>query len=378
MNLALRDPISSIKDLNENMPIIEHNLNPIDKSLIKHIREEIEKELTLEQIDHDKTGGSHYDFAGLSTERIEEIIGDILTTKDAPHVKNIDNAYNSRGEAKLQLGEYESAFSDFSKANKIRDFSGIHRKNMGIAKFHLKQFKEAIDYFNEALSTTFIDTSEIYYYRGLANYQLEQHLDAIADFDKALDEANIVIDNFDRTSDYFIHKIKEIKRFVVARLPENERIILWRNQTILDLHGHLCVCGSPAGVVHDKFPHHSADIYERPLSHFAALCKTCCDYLKGKNSDGFNKFSNISSIPEGEVYDHYLNSASWKTKQKIVLERDGNQCICGKEALHVHHKTYERLKMTLNSKEEPVFIGEELLSDLVALCKSCHDEIHGR
>ena len=146
-------------------------------------------------------------------------------------MKNIDNAYNSRGEAKLQLGEYESAFSDFSKANKIRDFSGIHRKNMGIAKFHLKQFKEAIDYFNEALSTTFIDTSEIYYYRGLANYQLEQHLDAIADFDKALDEANIVIDNFDRASDYFIHKIKEIKRFVVARLPENERIILWCNQT---------------------------------------------------------------------------------------------------------------------------------------------------
>jgi hypothetical protein len=74
MKLTLRDPISSIEDLNENMPIIEHNLNPIDKSLIKHIREEIEKELTLEQIDHDKTGGSHHDFAGLSTERIEEII----------------------------------------------------------------------------------------------------------------------------------------------------------------------------------------------------------------------------------------------------------------------------------------------------------------
>ena len=391
MKLTLRDPISSIEDLNENMPIIEHNLNPVDKSLIKHIREEIEKELTLEQIDHYKTGGSDDDFPGLSTKKIEEIIEGIQNTEGVSLIKKINDVYNSRGEAKLQLSEYESAFSDFSKADKIAGFLGTHQKNMGIAKFHLRQYQEAIDYFDKALTCLFpMDEHEpeVYYYRGLAKYQLGQHLSAIIDFDKALDVVSFWINNLGAIN-YLIHKIKEMKQFVVEQFPENDRIIFWRYQTILDLHGKLCVCGKHAEVVHNKSPYDGVDIYNKPLSDYSALCKICCDHLKGENPDGFNKFSNISSIPgytkeyeqnknEKLPYDNYLNSDSWKIKNKMVFERDGKKCICGNEGSHVHHKTYERLRLTLTLSEEPVFIGEELLSDLITVCESCHKKIHGR
>ena len=69
-----------------------------------------------------------------------------------------------------------------------------------------------------------------------------------------------------------------------------------------------------------------------------------------------------------EYYDYretYLESPNWKKKRKRVLDRDNNLCVCGERATYVHHKTYQNL-------------GAELLSDLVALCKNCHDGYHGR
>ena len=55
----------------------------------------------------------------------------------------------------------------------------------------------------------------------------------------------------------------------------------------------------------------------------------------------------------------------WQAKRAVVLERDGRLCICGDTATEVHHKIYDNL-------------GQEPLSDLVALCKNCHDGYHGR
>lgn len=60
-------------------------------------------------------------------------------------------------------------------------------------------------------------------------------------------------------------------------------------------------------------------------------------------------------------YHKYLNSPEWKAIREPALERDNYACsICGsKSNLHVHHLHYDN-------------IGEEALSDLVTLCKSCH------
>lgn len=64
-------------------------------------------------------------------------------------------------------------------------------------------------------------------------------------------------------------------------------------------------------------------------------------------------------------YQAYLNSDKWRSKRRKVLQRAGYRCeICGKQATQVHHKTYERIFC-------------ERLSDLQAVCGSCHMEIHG-
>ena len=62
-------------------------------------------------------------------------------------------------------------------------------------------------------------------------------------------------------------------------------------------------------------------------------------------------------------YENYLESPAWKVKRDAVIQRDGGQCVCGAQATEVHHKTYNN-------------IGKEPLSDLVALCRECHDREH--
>jgi len=66
-----------------------------------------------------------------------------------------------------------------------------------------------------------------------------------------------------------------------------------------------------------------------------------------------------------ETYREYLLTNHWKNiKQKVYLTSVYKCSKCGiKHGLQLHHKTYER-------------VGKELLSDLVYLCRDCHNEIH--
>ena len=63
------------------------------------------------------------------------------------------------------------------------------------------------------------------------------------------------------------------------------------------------------------------------------------------------------------TYEKYKKSPAWHRKRDSVKERDKSLCICGAQATHMHHKTYDN-------------IGKEPLSDLVMLCKECHESIH--
>lgn len=65
-------------------------------------------------------------------------------------------------------------------------------------------------------------------------------------------------------------------------------------------------------------------------------------------------------------YSVYLASQEWRWKRDEVLARAGGLCEvdgCGLKAEQVHHTTYER-------------VGNEDLEDLLALCSSCHEQIH--
>ena len=63
------------------------------------------------------------------------------------------------------------------------------------------------------------------------------------------------------------------------------------------------------------------------------------------------------------TYEKYKKSPAWTVKRDAVRQRDGGQCICGAQATELHHKTYDN-------------IGREPLSDLVMLCKGCHERVH--
>lgn len=73
-------------------------------------------------------------------------------------------------------------------------------------------------------------------------------------------------------------------------------------------------------------------------------------------------------IPPYTTFDKqtYLKSPQWQTLRKAVLKRDLYVCQSCKSSgvpLEVHHITYTRL-------------GNELLSDLVSVCRDCHQSIH--
>jgi hypothetical protein len=68
-----------------------------------------------------------------------------------------------------------------------------------------------------------------------------------------------------------------------------------------------------------------------------------------------------------EYYD-YLQSEAWAIKRRERLHIDGYTCQdCGENQrpLDMHHLTYKRL-------------GNERMSDLLTLCRRCHDYRHGK
>mgnify|MGYP001560286122 CR=1 FL=1 len=61
-----------------------------------------------------------------------------------------------------------------------------------------------------------------------------------------------------------------------------------------------------------------------------------------------------------QTYCMYLVSLRWKVRRQQRLMRDQWRCQdCGARATEVHHLTYDRL-------------FEELLNDLLSLCRRCH------
>jgi hypothetical protein len=64
------------------------------------------------------------------------------------------------------------------------------------------------------------------------------------------------------------------------------------------------------------------------------------------------------------TYGDYLKSSCWaRTKRRFRASQMPQECICGDDEVHLHHMTYERL-------------GAESLSDLIALCRRCHEMVH--
>ncbi len=66
-------------------------------------------------------------------------------------------------------------------------------------------------------------------------------------------------------------------------------------------------------------------------------------------------------------YDDYLRSDHWREVRRRCLWRWDYRCaVCNSsQFVDVHHRTYERL-------------GAERETDVIALCRRCHDLYHAR
>ena len=65
--------------------------------------------------------------------------------------------------------------------------------------------------------------------------------------------------------------------------------------------------------------------------------------------------------------DWYLGSAFWRERREHILQRANGKCEkCGQRPpTEIHHLTYIR-------------VFQELPTDLLAVCRQCHAEIHWR
>ena len=72
----------------------------------------------------------------------------------------------------------------------------------------------------------------------------------------------------------------------------------------------------------------------------------------------------MQGTSDNDKYTAYMQSAKWRKKAERIKKRDKGQCqIClAQDGLEVHHKTYKNLY-------------HEPLSDLIALCRDCHEAI---
>jgi 5-methylcytosine-specific restriction endonuclease McrA len=66
-------------------------------------------------------------------------------------------------------------------------------------------------------------------------------------------------------------------------------------------------------------------------------------------------------------YKEYLKSDHWVKTKNLALQRSGNKCqLCSsKTKLNVHHNNYKNL-------------GKEKETDLIVLCKLCHQKFHNK
>lgn len=74
---------------------------------------------------------------------------------------------------------------------------------------------------------------------------------------------------------------------------------------------------------------------------------------------------------QSEFYKKYMHSEEWRKKAAQRIEIDGHKCVmCDRpesrcrKGLAVHHITYQRLG------------NENVYTDIVSLCDSCHQKIH--
>jgi 5-methylcytosine-specific restriction endonuclease McrA len=149
---------------------------------------------------------------------------------------------------------------------------------------------------------------------------------------------------------------------------ESNRVIYWKSYETIGKHYHIhcSQCGSIVKRLSksEVMKIDTASIVEYPSEYFD---KKRRDEYEQRHQAWQKEMQDERDKKDREWlawYEKYLESEAWQQKRGLVLKRANWMCEgCGKNrANQVHHLTYER-------------VGDEMLFDLVAICKECHDKI---
>lgn len=120
-------------------------------------------------------------------------------------------------------------------------------------------------------------------------------------------------------------------------------------------------CGQLTGISLKREPHHAS------LPNYSPTTRDLYEARRErKRSEVIQKHVRLQRDKDSEFwrdYNEYLASDAWKIRRQKVLRRSGGLCegCLERPATEVHHTTYDN-------------VFDELLFQLRALCKECHDK----
>ena len=135
---------------------------------------------------HRSLDAQHLNYA-IPSKYLKELLSQSKSTEPFSQDKQTVSAesYILWGNAKYEIGDYESAISDYYKVIQLQPDDAEAYHNMGLAKFNLEQHFDAIADFDMAIRLK-PDYALAYSNRGIVTAQLGRFSDAISDFDAAI------------------------------------------------------------------------------------------------------------------------------------------------------------------------------------------------
>jgi len=120
------------------------------------------------------------------------------------------DAYNNRGNAYSETGQYQMAIDDYNESVRLQPESVHGYNNRGLAFSRLEKHEQAIEDYNEAIRLK-PDNSISYNNRGAAYLALNRYQQAIEDYSEAIRiSPNYVDAYYNRANVHFDHGKKEL------------------------------------------------------------------------------------------------------------------------------------------------------------------------
>ncbi|MCQ2574873.1 MAG: tetratricopeptide repeat protein [Alphaproteobacteria bacterium] len=135
--------------------------------------------------------------AKLSAGNIEDSIADLTISIES---KATSDAYALRGEAYMQIGEYQKSLDDFELAIELDSENAIAYYDRALLRMRLEDYTSALNDINNALNAQTTKPSEslsmrnLYAKRGQLNLWLKNWQGAIADYTNSLARADGTVD----------------------------------------------------------------------------------------------------------------------------------------------------------------------------------------